>query len=444
VSGAWLRGKPKAVKMFKVVNGSLSEVASSPLDAQGAFSMSFTPEAAGYFVLGLSPSNIQNRYNFYLKPGDALQLTVEENSYRLDGNRNSRENVEMARWHDFLFPLEDKSIYYQGKNSTYVDFFPLLEEKLAAAGKYKAARTKDKDFDATFADFRRYDLLYNALYFIYSVRTAHPQDEDFIDYYRHIDIPALTRTTELLRYPGGLSLLMNSYMTEIRLNASLTPEQKKEYQNNPAPRLLGGADAGLIANDTIKGEIALMFGRYSKTIEGFEKFKEAYSKYIITPSQQERWSHIEAGIHRSMEQKELVDFKFPDVNGTDVSLSDFRGKVVYIDIWATWCGPCKREMPFMKKLEAEYADNKDIVFMGISIDVSKDIQKWKNFLEKEQLPGVQLFAGDMAGIALSKPYKITGIPRFMLVGKDGRFVYMDAPRPSSAEIRSILNAALKK
>ena len=92
----------------------------------------------------------------------------------------------------------------------------------------------------------------------------------------------------------------------------------------------------------------------------------------------------------------------------------------------------------------EYKDNKDIVFMGISVDASKNIQKWKDFVIKEQLPGVQLFGGDMAGPTLSKPYKITGIPRFMLVGKDGSLIYMDAPRPSSSEIRAVLNDALKK
>lgn len=118
-----------------------------------------------------------------------------------------------------------------------------------------------------------------------------------------------------------------------------------------------------------------------------------------------------------MEKKEIINLTFPNAEGNDISLSDFRGKVVYIDIWATWCGPCKKEMPAMKALEAEYKDNKDIVFMGISVDASKNIQKWKDFVIKEQLPGVQLFAGDMAGPALSKPYKITGIPRFMLVGK---------------------------
>ena len=92
----------------------------------------------------------------------------------------------------------------------------------------------------------------------------------------------------------------------------------------------------------------------------------------------------------------------------------------------------------------EYKDNKDIVFMGISVDASKNIQKWKDFVIKEQTPRVQLFGGDMAGPTLSKPYKITGIPRFMLVGKDGSLIYMDAPRPSSSEIRAVLNDALKK
>ena len=51
---------------------------------------------------------------------------------------------------------------------------------------------------------------------------------------------------------------------------------------------------------------------------------------------------------------EAIDFRFPDVNGKETALSDFVGKVVYIDVWATWCGPCKQELPFFKQLEEEY------------------------------------------------------------------------------------------
>ena len=162
-----------------------------------------------------------------------------------------------------------------------------------------------------------------------------------------------------------------------------------------------------------------MFSGMSKTQVGLEQYKQEYGSFLVTDSQKKRWQRIEDNFAENMEKKKPINFTFPDAEGNDVSLSDFRGKVVYIDIWATWCGPCKKEMPAMKALEAEYKDNKDIVFMGISVDASKNIQKWKDFVIKEQLPGVQLFGGDMAGPTLSKPYKITGIPRFMLVGKDG-------------------------
>lgn len=327
-----------------------------------------------------------------------------------------------------------------GKHSTYVDFFPLLEEKLDKLGSYKVKKTKNKVFDTTFADFRKYDLLFNAVQFIYTVRTAHPQKEDFIDYYRQIDIPAIARTAGILNYPNGLRLFVNAYMLKSMVSDSSSAGEKRK---NPVSAMLK-EDVGMISNDTIKGEIALMFSGMSKTQVGLEQYKKEYGSFLITDSQKERWQRIEDNFRESMEKKEIINLTFPNAEGNDISLSDFRGKVVYIDIWATWCGPCKKEMPAMKALEAEYKDNKDIVFMGISVDASKNIQKWKDFVIKEQLPGVQLFAGDMAGAALSKPYKITGIPRFMLVGKDGSLLYMDAPRPSSSEIRAVLNDALKK
>lgn len=444
VSGVWERGKPKAVKMFKIVNSNLSEVASSALGEDGSFSMAFTPEYEGYYVLGISPSTSQHSYTFYLKPGDPLQVKIMKESYQLMGKENTAENVEMAQWHDFVFPLEDKAVYPMGKNSTYVDFFPLLQKKLKELSSYKVKKTKNKAFNTTFAKYRQYDLLSNALQFIYSMRTAHPENEDFIDYYRHIDIPGMTQDTSILNYPNGLRMLFNAYMLDVKLSGSISNEDKQKMMETPSYALLK-RDAGTIVNDTIKGEIALMFGRSNRTLAGLEEYQKEYNQFIITDSQRERWQNIEKGLKKDLAKKyEPIDFRFPDANGTDVALSDFRGKVVYIDIWATWCGPCKKEMPYMKELEEEYKDNKDIVFMGVSVDASKDEQKWKDFLVKEQLPGVQLFAGDLAGPTLSKPYKITGIPRFMLVGKDGCLIYMNAPRPSSTEIRAVLNDALKK
>ncbi|MEL6924941.1 MAG: TlpA disulfide reductase family protein, partial [Bacteroidota bacterium] len=77
------------------------------------------------------------------------------------------------------------------------------------------------------------------------------------------------------------------------------------------------------------------------------------------------------------------DFLLADVTGKEVSLSDFRGKVVYLDFWATWCSPCIRMMPHSKRLQQQF-EGKDVVFLYVSLDKSK--QAWVKYLEQHQLP----------------------------------------------------------
>jgi thiol-disulfide isomerase/thioredoxin len=441
VNGVWEREKTDSVKLYSIDGGSLCQEASSPVGVDGVFSFRFTPVQEGYYVIGPSPSDIRNRYVFYFKPGDALNLRVLEDSYELTGE-NTPENKEMARWHDFIFPLEDKAIYYQGKNSTYKDFFPLLEEKLKELATYAPANTPNRIFNRSFEDFKRNDLLYNAVMFVQTLRSVHPEESDFIDYYRQIHLPALTQNTSLLNYPDGISLLVRCYLIGVNLDSSLSEEQKKEKYRNPAAYLLDGADAGLIAGDAIKGELAIMMARSKRSPASFAEYAGKYGKYIVTAGQKERWKSIETSINKNVERRDAPDFRFSGVDGREIALSDFKGKVVYIDVWATWCGPCRKEFPSLKKLESEYHGNKDMIFIGVSVDRAADKQKWKDFLKKENLPGVQLFAGDTANESLMKPYKINGIPRFILVGKDGKLIFADAPRPSSGEVRAVIDKAL--
>lgn len=442
INGIWEREKPKSIQLYSIVDGVLHQLASSPVGDNGSFSFTFEPPHEGFYIIGLSPSTITNRYIFYFKPGDNLNLRVLENSYELTGE-NTPENREMTRWHDFLFPLEDKAVYFKGKNSTYEDFFPLFEEKLKELDSYPPVNTPNSDFNNSFGDFMKNNFLHTALVFVQTPRDKHPKESDFIGYYKNIDLPTLTKNLSLLDYPGGLSLLLQSYMVTVKLSSSLSDEQKRERSGNPALYLLGGEDSGMISNDTIKGELAVMLARSNRSHASFAEYAEKYGKYVITVNQKQRWESIEASLNKNVERNEATDFKFPDRNGKEFSLSGFKGKVVYIDVWATWCGPCKREFPFLKKLEAEYHGNEGMVFIGVSADASRDKQKWLSFLEKEGLPGIQIFAGDAAHEAIMKPYNIKGIPRFILIGKDGKVIFEDAPRPSSNEIRAVINSALK-
>ena len=129
------------------------------------------------------------------------------------------------------------------------------------------------------------------------------------------------------------------------------------------------------------------------------------------------------------------DFRFKNVKGKEVSLKQLRGKYVYIDVWATWCGPCCKELPFLQKLE-EKMKGKNITFVSISYDRKKE--DWVNMVKKDKLGGIQLhFGGDEK---FFQEFRIDAIPRFILVDKEGKVVKAFMSRPSNPETEQFLMA----
>lgn len=132
---------------------------------------------------------------------------------------------------------------------------------------------------------------------------------------------------------------------------------------------------------------------------------------------------------------------YENFKGGNTSLSDLKGKYVYIDVWATWCGPCKAEIPSLKKVEKDY-HGKNIAFVSMSIDDDrshggsweKANEDWKKMVEDKELGGIQIFAPKGWQSEFVKNYKINGIPRFILIDPKGDIVSASAPRPSSDEL----------
>lgn len=132
------------------------------------------------------------------------------------------------------------------------------------------------------------------------------------------------------------------------------------------------------------------------------------------------------------------DFTFENESGEMVSLSSFKGKMVYIDAWATWCGPCIREIPALKSfIEGNKSD--DVVYMQVSVDQTKDKQKWLSMVAQNEVDAIQLFTGtDDKGFG--KEYMIKSIPRFILIDKDGKIISANAPRPSDVDgLKALMN-----
>ena len=137
---------------------------------------------------------------------------------------------------------------------------------------------------------------------------------------------------------------------------------------------------------------------------------------------------------------------YENFKGGVTSIGDLKGKYAYIDVWATWCGPCKAEIPALKELEKDY-HGKNIQFVSMSIDDDRthkgswDLAKqdWKAMVAEKELGGIQIFAPEGWKSKFITDYKINGIPRFILIDPSGNIVNASAPRPSDPSLRALFD-----
>ena len=132
-----------------------------------------------------------------------------------------------------------------------------------------------------------------------------------------------------------------------------------------------------------------------------------------------------------------VAIKFTAIDGRKVDLSKMKGKVVLIDFWATWCGPCVAEIPSVKKTYAKL-NKKGFEIIGISLDSKED--KLTEFVADKSMPWPQHFDGKGWNNKFAKEYGIRGIPAMWLVDKQGNLVDMNARHNLEEKVEKLLNA----
>ena len=112
----------------------------------------------------------------------------------------------------------------------------------------------------------------------------------------------------------------------------------------------------------------------------------------------------------AVEGNKAIDFTLKNLDGKEISLSDYKGKKVLLNFWATWCKPCKKEMPDMEKL---HQDNPDIVVLAVNIDSENNVEEFINNL-KLTFPTVLDVEGDV-----NKTYKVVSIPTSFFINENG-------------------------
>lgn len=199
-----------------------------------------------------------------------------------------------------------------------------------------------------------------------------------------------------------------------------------------APHIIKQLDA-VIPNKFIKDDIIRQDARYFlEAASDKEAYYNEFKKYYTGNDEELKQSIYDTYLRLSKLKKGTPSpefYNFPDYNGGFKSLKDFRGKYVYIDIWATWCGNCWVELPYLKKLEEKYKE-KNIVFMSLSWDKFED--KWRDTIKKQEMTGMQLLVKDTEDPFFVN-YAVQSIPRYILIDPNGLIVDYNAPRPSDSD-----------
>ena len=150
------------------------------------------------------------------------------------------------------------------------------------------------------------------------------------------------------------------------------------------------------------------------TLANLEKSSEI-GKQLVAEYRKEQ-AELKEKRERMKEGNPAPEFTFQNLKGKETKLSKFKGKVLVLDFWASWCGPCRQEIPNMKKYYEEFKD-KGVEFLSVSIDAKKDA--WTKALGEEKMAWQQGWVTD-AGKSVMDTYQFGGIPFILLIDKDGK------------------------
>lgn len=165
--------------------------------------------------------------------------------------------------------------------------------------------------------------------------------------------------------------------------------------------------------------------------EGLAELTAAVQRFDLEPGCLDRFKKRKATVKGSPFPTGVV---LSDAAGHQVDFATFKGSYVYIDLWASWCGPCCKEVPYLQKLEKEL-QNKDVKFVSISID--KKEAPWKAKMKALNMEGNQLHNPDNS---LAEALNVNGIPFFLIYDKEGNLYMYNAPRPSHPALKELLES----
>jgi thiol-disulfide isomerase/thioredoxin len=382
-------------------------------DSNGKFAVQFTLAAPNYFRIG--------RNILYLSPGD--RLTVNLNYNRADSasftGTHSAENEYLRNT-----PFPKGGSFLEGGSALKATPEETIDAIIKAGERRTAALKGYKNISRAFRDLEQARIkadIINSIsmievYFTYKHKLKGDSLTEFKAASKKITAPKIAAYANGFANAGYLPLVVYRDIADIIIANNKTGT--KAIEDWMAAEKIAGTVKYLSDKNTIG-----LYKDSAKTIQnpGYRKAVNATLEQLLS------FGNGDAA----------KDFAYTNTSNETIHLNAYKGKVIYIDLWATWCGPCIEEMPAMEKLKAKYSSNADIIFLTLSID--EDAALWKRFISNKSM------SGNLGIIDRNKlnEYKITGVPRIIVIDKSFKIAAMNGPLPSSKTIVSLLDGLLK-
>jgi thiol-disulfide isomerase/thioredoxin len=385
------------------------------------------------------------KISLFLEPGDSLNISFEGNTFpgsvRCAGNNAYNNNFFLKFNENFKTELDKNTLETRIKSSA-VDAFEMgiFNEKKKENDFYNAAADKER-FSTGFKSFMQQLIRYNYLSALlaYPIVNANNNKGLTVTPLPAIMLENFDKNTTC----NDSALLADSYRSFLKYFVTYFVSEANGF-NKFTDLAVSMQKKYYFANQYLKNEsfsyylARLLYDECERT--DAEAVKKIYNVLAWADNKGGYSKIVKEHCTKFMEAKTATDagsmptIKLKDLKGKEHMLTDFKGKVVYVDFWASWCGPCRQQFPYAKELKGQLTEKekKQIEFVYVSIDNTDDV--WKKGIEANGLEGTQLFSPGGWSSEVVKYFKINGIPRYMLLDKKGNIADPNAKRPSDPQI----------
>jgi len=404
------------------------------LAEDGSFTDTITTGTGHYSFRGDGGMNVQ----LYLTQGGSYNITANganvqnlRGTAKVTGTDPDASNYLITKYKNIARLRGD----YAAFNSLNEADFTVREKSLHES--YIRRLDSFPNIPKEFADFERKELYYYHLLALFNYESLHQ---------RYTEQPDFTVSNDFLTELDGLNFVNED---EYKLRGSYTKLVDAHFkrkantlaENEGIDQYLAKLKVfGAIPSDVIKNNLLVSAAKYD--IGYTDNIDAYYTAYLAVSTSPENDASIKEKFDAlkklSKGQPSPVFTDYVNHAGGTNSLADYKGKYVYIDVWATWCVPCLAEVPSLKKVEKQY-HGKNIEFLSISIDTEQAHEAWRKMVTDKKLGGVQLLADSNWKSSFIAAYEIHSIPRFILIDPAGNIVDSNAPRPSNKNLITLFN-----